>query len=101
MADFSFSDLFFIVDRSISTDKMNKIGIIAFSRGISGSSIGIEAISEINKVDTSSETSSSPICLLPIILRENDSKTYKIIVLITIVVKKTPPFINYYINFAQ
>ena len=54
-------------------------------------SIGIEAISDTSRVDTSSLTSSSPSCLLPIIRRENANKTYTMSVLITMDTKKPPP----------
>ena len=74
---------------------------IFVSRGISGSSMGIDAISDISSVETSSPTSSSPSCLLPIIRNEIDKSRYIITVLTTIDVKKSPPFINYSINFAQ
>ena len=60
------------------------IGIIAFKRGISGSAIGSAATSETTRVDTSSLTSSSPICLLPIIFRQIAMKKYISIVLISI-----------------
>ena len=78
----------------ISIDMMRNIGIIALSNGISGSSMGIAAISEIKSVDTSSATSSSPSCLFPIILSEIESRIYMIRVLMTIDDKKTPPFIR-------
>ena len=91
---FSFSDLFFIVERIISIETTNNIGITALRKGISGSLMGIDAISEIKRVETNSDTSISPICLLPIIFRETESKRYIIIVLISIDVTKTTSFLK-------
>ena len=66
-ARLQFFDLFLTDEMIISVQTMRIAGIIAFKRGMSGSSIGMEQISDIRSVVISSDTSSSPICRLPII----------------------------------
>ena len=68
-------DLFFIVERIISTERIMNNGITALNNGMSGSAMGIAAISEISRVETNSPTFNSPICLFPIMRSENVSKT--------------------------
>ena len=62
------------------------IGIIANDSGISALLTGAAAISEISIVETSSEISSSPICLLPVSLIASTSSMYIMQVRITQVV---------------
>ena len=55
------------VEMLTSRESKTIIGIIAWDNGISVSVIGNEAISDIKKVVTKSEISSSPSCRFPII----------------------------------
>ena len=59
---------FFNMNVEINISKATKtiIGIMPVSIGILGFCMGIEAISDINNVTTSSDVCSSLICLLPI-----------------------------------
>ena len=93
MARFIRGDLFLITDIITSADEINRMGIIAGSRGIFVSLMGNAPISEIKSVVTSSFTSSSPICLFPMIFSIILRITYIIMVLINIdVMKNTPCF---------
>ena len=89
---FNLSERGLTAEIMISTEAISRMGMMALSMGMSGSSMGMDAISEIKRVDTSSETSSSPSCLLPVILSEKDRSIYKITVLMTIDNKKITPF---------
>jgi hypothetical protein len=66
---------------NISRHVKTPIGISPLKIGCSEFCIGIEAISEIINVITSSEVSSSPICLLPINFIAQTTTMYIIIAL--------------------